>query len=148
MPTPCSQAGFLRGVTVFIGRRKGSRLARDGARRPARAIVAGSVRDQPFEGDVPRGRFSGKPGAWRGAATAEALERRVPCALRWRERGSAEVVGYLAGDWIEVFAVDAGVYDHNSVVLLERLVDLVEFAGVVDPVASRAERSGQLREVW
>ena len=70
------------------------------------------------------------------------------CALRWRERCSAEVVGYLAGDWIEVFAVDAGVYDHNSVVVLERLVDLVEFAGVVDPVASRAERSGQLREVW
>jgi len=68
--------------------------------------------------------------------------------VRWRERRSAEVVGYLAGDWIEVFAVDAGVYDHNSVVVLERLADLVQFAGVVDPVASRAERSGQLREVW
>jgi len=43
--------------------------------------VAGCVRHQPSEGDVPRGRFSGKPGAWRGAATAEALERRVPCAF-------------------------------------------------------------------
>jgi hypothetical protein len=108
-------------------------LEHEAARRPTprTELVALRCRDIDFPGQAIRVRANYSFGELASLLRTVRFATGLP---------SAEMLGDVAGDGIEVFAVDPYVDDHHIVVSSECLVDLLEPVGALDPVARGAHR--------